>query len=135
LHGTATELSFNEKKPQLSILKYKLVFKIVSGPMAGKKYSIDEPAIINIGRGTDCIIKIPKEMDPAVSRHHCRLDINPPKGELTDLGSSNGTYINELRLISDKKYELKTGDTFKVGENTYSVEIKPMKDDAEPVPK
>ncbi|HCE46408.1 MAG TPA: hypothetical protein DET40_22925 [Lentisphaeria bacterium] len=127
MQGTKTELSFgSEIKPMLKIHKYKLVFKCVSGALAGKKFSADEPVLINIGRGTDCFIHITKETDPEVSRHHCRLDIAPPKAELTDLGSSNGTYLNEARLEPNKKYELKTGDSFKVGGSVFSVEIKTM---------
>ncbi|HBC88547.1 MAG TPA: hypothetical protein DCZ94_16490 [Lentisphaeria bacterium] len=121
-------------KSQLAILKYKLVFKVVSGALAGKKYSIDEPAVINIGRGSDCMIRITKEMDPVVSRHHCRLDIVPPKAELTDLGSSNGSFINDMRLDPNNKYELKSGDTFKVGDNVFSVEIKSVRSEAETKP-
>ena len=33
-----------------------------------------------------------------VSRHHCKLDIDPPHVGVRDLGSRNGTYING-RLI------------------------------------
>jgi hypothetical protein len=127
MQGSRTELSFNEIKPMLIFHKYKLVFKCVSGALAGKKFSADEPVVINIGRGSDCFIHITKETDPEVSRHHCRLDIVPPKAELVDLGSSNGTYINDLRLIPNQKYELNTGDAFKVGGSVFSVEIKEIK--------
>ena len=127
MQGSRTELSFNGIKPTLIIHKYKLVFKCVSGALVGKKFSADEPVTINIGRGSDCFIHITKEIDPEVSRHHCRLDITPPKAELTDLGSSNGTYLNEMRLDANKKYELKTGDAFKVGGSVFSVEIKNLR--------
>ncbi|MFZ2653395.1 MAG: FHA domain-containing protein [Victivallales bacterium] len=125
MQGSKTELSFGSGiKPMLKIHKYKLVFKCVSGALAGKKFSADEPVIINIGRGSDCFIHITKEIDPEVSRHHCRLDIAPPKAEITDLGSSNGTCLNEIRMDPNNKYELKTGDSFKVGGSVFSVEIK-----------
>gem|GEM_PF-6794550 len=130
MQGTATELGFNEPKSQPTqpaILKFKVVFKVVSGPLGGKKYSIDEPAVINIGRGSDCMIRITKEMDPVVSRHHCKLEIAPPKVELSDLGSSNGTHINSQQLEANKKYALNSGDTFKVGDSVFSVEIKTSK--------
>ena len=130
--GEATETSLNDAKNPDKIIGYRIVFKAVSGGIMGKKFSIDEPATINIGRGSDCMIRITKDLDPGVSRNHCRLDIRPPVAELTDLGSSNGTYINEQRLEENRKYQLAQGDTFKVGECVFSVEIKTVKNAAEP---
>jgi len=130
----AAETPQKDVKQLQTIIKYKVVLKVVSGGIAGKKYSVDEPTVINIGRGSNCTISIPKDVDPGVSRNHCRLDIAPPRTELTDLGSSNGTYINDMRIEPNKKYELKSGDTFKVGENLFSIEIKSTKVGADSAP-
>jgi len=39
-------------------------------------------------------------MDCLISRHHCRLDIDPPCVVVRDLESLNGTYLNGHRLES-----------------------------------
>jgi pSer/pThr/pTyr-binding forkhead associated (FHA) protein len=33
-----------------------------------------------------------------VCRHHCLLDVGPPRISVLDLGSRNGTYIYGLRI-------------------------------------
>jgi pSer/pThr/pTyr-binding forkhead associated (FHA) protein len=50
---------------------------------------------------------------PLVSRLHCRFTA-PPSGELEvdDLGSTNGTFVNEQRV---KRARLQAGDRVRVG--------------------
>jgi pSer/pThr/pTyr-binding forkhead associated (FHA) protein len=58
---------------------------------------------------------------PLVSRVHCRLSLSP-SGELTveDLGSTNGTYVNEERVGGPTA--LQVADTLKIGRVTFAVE-------------
>lgn len=54
--------------------------------------------------------------DTAVSREHCRFEINPTTRELSvrDLGSSNGTYVNG-KAVGQEPLTLKPGDQIQVG--------------------
>ncbi len=62
-----------------------------------------------IGRDVMCDICV---NHPAVSRYHA-LVVNSPRGvKVVDLGSTNGTYINERKF---RQYPLKDGDTISVG--------------------
>ena len=36
--------------------------------------------------------------DSALSRDHFLIEINPPRCEIRDLGSTNGTFVNERRV-------------------------------------
>ena len=58
---------------------------------------------------------------PLVSRVHCRLTLSPD-GDLTveDLGSTNGTYVNDLRV--EHSMPLQPSDTLKVGRVSFAVE-------------
>jgi pSer/pThr/pTyr-binding forkhead associated (FHA) protein len=58
---------------------------------------------------------------PLVSRVHCRLTLSP-EGDLTveDLGSTNGTYVNEQRV--GQPTPLQSADTLKVGRVSFAVE-------------
>jgi signal transduction histidine kinase len=51
--------------------------------------------------------------DNTVSRRHCELVPRDGEWILKDLGSSNGTYVNGLRV--DNTYALKLGDQIRVG--------------------
>ena len=63
-----------------------------------------------IGRGEDCdvIYSLPK-----VSRHHCRIDYIDSHFYLSDLDSTNGTYLNGKRIA--RKERLFAGDVIGLG--------------------
>jgi pSer/pThr/pTyr-binding forkhead associated (FHA) protein len=63
-----------------------------------------------LGREKGCKIRIPSN---AVSRQHCRLAVKNDMVVVEDLGSSNGTFVNEQRIV-EMSY-LKPGDILRVG--------------------
>jgi len=62
-----------------------------------------------IGRSPECLICL---ADPEVSRHHARLDWNAGSWVITDLGSTNGVYVNGRYV---QKQALQHGDEIRVG--------------------
>ncbi len=56
-----------------------------------------------------------KGYDWGISRLHASLRAISSKVYVTDLGSSNGTWINGERITSNKPYELDNGDVFLLG--------------------
>lgn len=50
-----------------------------------------------IGRGEDCDIKL---ISDRVSRHHCEVTFKDGHFELHDLGSTNGTYVDGVRVAN-----------------------------------
>ncbi len=71
-----------------------------------------------IGRSEDSHFCLPQ--DKYFSRHHCILEIAPPQCFLRDLGSTNGTFVNGIRV--DSVY-LKSGDRIQGGETVLEVEV------------
>ncbi|GAA0721986.1 FHA domain-containing protein [Dokdonella soli] len=67
----------------------------VSGATFGKTFAVTDNAVI--GRQPDCDIPVPAE---EISRHHARLKLTPEGVHVEDLGSANGTYINDKRVQS-----------------------------------
>src|SRR5262249_29924657 len=60
--------------------------------------------------------------DARLSRRHCRLYLDGDgNGMIEDLGSTNGTWINEDRVLEAR--ELSTGDVLRVGQTTFEVEL------------
>jgi len=71
-----------------------------------------------IGRNTECHIQIQLGM---VSRRHCEIRVNGDEEvHVRDLGSSNGTYVNNKRV---QEAEVMAGDTLKVGPVIFTVVI------------
>jgi len=71
-----------------------------------------------IGRSPEADIRIPLN---EISRSHCELSLNGSKASIKDLGSSNGTYVNESRIAAETA--LKAGDRITVGPVLFVVQI------------
>jgi hypothetical protein len=65
-----------------------------------------------IGRARDCDLVLDQN---GVSRLHVRLDYDHEQVTVTDLGSTNGTYVNRQRIEPHKPRLLKSGDTVNLG--------------------
>lgn len=92
----------------------KSTFRLVlrSGEKAGQVFPLEKAEII-IGRdaGNDVAI-----IDPEISRKHSRLTLQGSNYVLEDLGSTNGTFVNGVRLMGP--YILRAGEMITLGEKT-----------------
>ena len=66
-----------------------------------------------IGRSGDCQLSLD---DPLVSRRHATLDVRTDGVTLTDLGTRNGTYLNDVRISGQR--EVQDGDKITIGSAT-----------------
>ena len=64
-----------------------------SGPEKGQVIPISEKVVV--GRALDCEVSI---LEPGLSRKHAELNIVDGKLVVKDLGSANGTFLNEKRV-------------------------------------
>jgi serine/threonine-protein kinase len=64
--------------------------------------------------------------DRLLSREHFRIDISPPRCTLRDLGSTNGTKVNGLRVDSTP---LRDGDVITAGDSAFLVRIERSAED------
>jgi len=72
---------------------------VITGPHKGRRFCFRGPSRCTVGRANDCFVQFAgEERDNLISRHHCRLDINPPCVLVGDLGSLNGTFLNGRSL-------------------------------------
>lgn len=81
-----------------------------------------------IGRREDCDLRIAVG---DVSRKHCRLLLGEDIVEVEDLGSSNGTFVNGVKV---QRSPLAAGDTIQIGPVVFVVQIdgEPTLSDAKP---
>ncbi|MGI5863626.1 MAG: diguanylate cyclase [Myxococcales bacterium] len=81
----------------------------IYGPDIGKRYPI-EGKELTVGRdfGNSIVVDLDN-----VSRRHCRFSNRDGKVFLADLGSTNGTYLNDEEVVQETV--LRSGDLVKVG--------------------
>ena len=68
--------------------------------------------VLSIGRGPESGLPLSHAL---VSRRHAELRLGPQGPILTDLGSSNGTFIGNERLLPNQPHVLVDGTTFRIG--------------------
>ncbi len=72
-----------------------VTFLVIQGPQKGQEYSFAERTSCLIGRGDDCVIRLPNDAaHRVISRHHCLLEVHPPAARICDFKSLNGTFVN-----------------------------------------
>ncbi len=84
------------------------VLQQIRGPLSPQIIELRGDQLI-IGRNPDVDIRIPSA---ALSRHHLRLDKYQGGYRAVDLDSSNGFFLNEIRVSSAA---LRDGDTIQLG--------------------
>ncbi|TAK06252.1 MAG: GGDEF domain-containing protein [Candidatus Manganitrophaceae bacterium] len=84
---------------------------IVAGPSLGEKFPLTQERII-IGRHREAEIWI---NDESISRKHAEVISKENRLFLRDLGSKNGTYSNDRKIV---EIELKDGDLIRIGDAT-----------------
>lgn len=91
----------------------KISLAVIKGARAGYIYHLEKPYIL-IGRGkVDLIIP-----DKEISRKHVAIEVRNDKIFLRDLGSTNGTVINNNKVSI---VEVKDQTEFKIGQTTLMV--------------
>lgn len=96
----------------------RVTLHVVAGPQTGRDFTFDQHDTFMIGRSDDAQFCLPQ--DRFFSRHHCILEIAPPQCFLRDLGSTNGTYVNGIRV---ETAHLRHGDRIQGGETVLEVEV------------
>jgi diguanylate cyclase (GGDEF)-like protein len=85
---------------------------VIYGSELGKKYNLNAPSLV-IGRSSKCDIQIDQE---SISRNHTKI-VNTGKSILIrDLGSTNGTYVNDEPI---DEYVMRDGDLIKIGRTIF----------------
>ena len=90
----------------------------VSGPGLGETYRIpfSAPHRFYVGKSERCDARI---ADQQISRRHLALDVRDGALHVTDLDSTNGTFVNGLRVV---EAVLQGGETIRVGATLLWVE-------------
>jgi diguanylate cyclase (GGDEF)-like protein len=85
-----------------------LVHIYPTGPAMGTRFPV-EKAVLTIGRDEECQIRLD---DDSVSRRHASIESRDLHHFISDLGSTNGTYVNDVRV---DEHKLRDGDSIHIG--------------------
>jgi pSer/pThr/pTyr-binding forkhead associated (FHA) protein len=99
-------------------MKLRLVV-LSPGPSQGKLIPITGAQFV-IGREPGC------QLRPAsilISNRHCALVRRDEKAFVRDLGSTNGTFVNDRQIKGE--FELRDGDQLRVGPLSFAVQLEP----------
>jgi pSer/pThr/pTyr-binding forkhead associated (FHA) protein len=81
------------------------------GPQAGEEVPIHLP-VVTIGKGKQSDIVLP---DDSISSTHARLEYDQGAWRITDLNSTNGTYVESVRLAPQVPTPLPFGASVRLG--------------------
>lgn len=95
----------------------KLSLKVAQGVHEGKLIPVPLAQFL-IGREESCQLR---PASPAVSKRHCAIQIRSNKVYVRDIGSTNGTFINDQQITQE--VEVQHGDRLKVGPLEFIIQI------------
>lgn len=86
-----------------------LILEIVEGSQAGRQLPLD--SVVDVGREPSLPLHL--DEDTQVSRRHARIAVQGGAVVVEDLGSTNGTYVNDQPINSPRT--LNPGDKVRIG--------------------
>ena len=106
-----TQIFEPQPSPTGGVKRDRAYLVVLAGASVGEMYKVDGDKTI-IGRGQKAQVRL---LDDGISREHAQLVTEGSKIFLEDLGSTNGTFCNGLKV--DRR-ELSDGDKILVGSTT-----------------
>jgi eukaryotic-like serine/threonine-protein kinase len=96
----------------------RVILDVLEGPLKGRSFMFERHDTFIVGRSR--FVHCPMPEDMALSRDHFMVEINPPLCELRDLGSTNGTFVNNNRV---DRVRLVSGDVVAAGQSVFRVQV------------
>jgi hypothetical protein len=96
----------------------RVILDVLEGPQKGRAFVFERHDTFIVGRSRYVHCPMPEDM--ALSRDHFMVEVNPPQCELRDLGSTNGTFVNNQRV---DRVRLQSGDIIAAGQSVFRVGV------------
>lgn len=85
--------------------------------VVGERRALTDTKSITIGGAADCELVIPHRV---ASRHHCKITVASDRYEIVDLNSTNGTYVDGVRISLPTAVAVARTSAIRLG---YSIDI------------
>lgn len=95
-----------------------VILEAISGPITGRQIEVQSGSILRIGRTVKSDYAV--SSDSYMSGLHFAVDSSGPQCKVKDMGSSNGTFVNGVKV---SEVVVKDGDTIAAGGCTFSVRL------------
>ncbi len=119
LEGTVIDPRLHAPRPKAGIVAAdtRIYFRVLAGPDTGKVFDVSSGGSFVVGRAkADLLLR-----DPKVSERHAEIKIfGPEHYYLVDLASTNGTFLNGVRIDRRKFHH---EDEIRVGDSLLKVSI------------
>ncbi|NJL95106.1 MAG: FHA domain-containing protein [Anaerolineae bacterium] len=89
-------------------------FHVIQGDREGIQINLDRFPF-TIGRARECDFVVDSQ---DVSRLHAQFEFDHQQVYVLDMGSTNGTYVNNRQLVAHERFKLRAGDEINVGNVT-----------------
>jgi pSer/pThr/pTyr-binding forkhead associated (FHA) protein len=94
-----------------------VVLRFIEGENEGVEIRINPPRELYVGRSEECDIFLGEKK---ISRKHCQLKVATDGVQLTDLKSTNGTYVNSKKI---DEVEIHHDDKIRIGTSLVQVSL------------
>jgi two-component system response regulator HydG len=113
----STEVYGEVREPTATAASF--LVTVTEGPESGSSFLLDgsQPSRVLLGQGPACFFRL---SDKLVSRRHASLDVHGGWLRVTDLGSTNGTHVNGVRVTGA---ELRGGEVLRIGGTSLRVDL------------
>ena len=95
-----------------------MFLRVVEGPDSGREARADGQVVVGRGDGAEVVLG-----DRGVSRRHVLIRVDGTTAVIEDLGSSNGTYVNDDRIVEPRR--VAEGDAIRIGSSTLELRVGP----------
>jgi transcriptional regulator with GAF, ATPase, and Fis domain len=114
--GEATTVAHQLASPVAQLQLRRM--RVIEGPDAGAEFALDPnaPSRLLLGTSPACSIRL---TDSTVSRRHAALEPVGQRYRLTDLGSTNGTFVDGVAIV---EVFLRGGEVVRIGSSTLRAE-------------
>ena len=102
---------FRRRRPRR---EFAWILSAETGPLAGQSYGVTQS--ITLGRSPGCDVAV---VSPHVSRMHAKLVVENDSLFIQDLGSANGTMVNDQLILS--KHPLHDADEIRIHDIVFRV--------------
>lgn len=98
------------------------VVQMQTGPMAGKSFRFSEGSTVTVGRNpSKCDLALPAY--GVVSGTHCKIHFGNRVITIVDLNSTNGTFVNNIKLTPGKPGSIKERAVIQLANNTCTMKV------------